>query len=424
MFWLSLTCATALALLLVCFATPIAELLHQPAFAPVLRWSTPILVLDSLSSLQGAQFRRELNFRPLAIRRTCATLLAGIVGVTAAVAGAGVYALIGSRVTAGVAGLILLWGQSRWRPSLVFSFASVKELLPYSSQSFGSSLLMLLNRRSDDLLVGSVLGPVALGFYTVAYRILTVLNNTVTAVIQRVVFPSFARLQAEPERRLKAFQRTTHAASLLGMPVFGGLAVLAPVIIPVLFGPQWRPSIPTMRVLAVVGLLQNILLFNNVVCRAAGKPGYNTFYLGLNALANVLGFALFVRQGIFAVALVLLVNTIALSPVSFVILRRVTNIHLSSYLAQFRAPVAAVCLASLLTLAVGATWPSAIETPLFLLTACAVFASGYLASLFLFDRKFIAEVLHYVFTMLPQRHRRNGLLHSFGSWLSRLQAAS
>ncbi len=415
-FWLSLGVSLLLAALLAISASQIATWLRQPAFAPVLRLSSPILVLNALAAIQEAQFRRDLRFRPLAIRRTCGNLIGGCCGVALGLAGAGVYALVGLHAMAVLTGVVLLWTQSTWRPSLVFSSSALKKLLPYSSHSFGSSLLTLVNRRSDDLIVGSFLGPVALGFYTVAHRILLVVESTVTLVVQRVAFPTFSRLQTQPERMVAAFQRTTHAASLLGVGIFTALAVQAPILIPVLFGPRWRASIAPMQVLAVVGLIQNILFFNNVLCRSVGKPGYNTFFLGLNAFANVLGFLFFARQGILAVAMVLLVNTIILSPISFLILRRITGIKLLSYFRQFAPPFGAALLASLLTLATRVAWHSFHETWGFLLFSTFVFGFTYSTLLLVFDRKFILELMRFAMSAIPKRLQSNIFVSSLSRW--------
>jgi len=414
-FWSGLTLNILLTGFLILSAGQIASWLHQPPFAPVLRWSSPILIVFSLAHIQETQFRRELNFRPSAIRRFSGNITGGCCGIILAFAGAGVWALVALGWVSALTGCVLLWHQSAWRPSSVFSTRAIKELLSYGSQSLGSSLLLIVNRRSDDFIVGSVLGAVALGFYTVAYRILLVLNYTITLVVQQVAFPALARLHPQPGRMLSAFRRTTHASSLLAFGVFTGVAVLAPVLIPVVFGPQWQPSVPTMRILAIVGLIQNILFFNDVLWRSMGRPGYTTFFFGLNAAANVVGFVVFARHGIFAVAMVLLVNTVALSPVSFVILKRLTGIHLLSYLRQFLAPFGAASLASLLTLAIGSRWNLPQQTARFLFLSTLVFGSSYMGLLVLFDHKFIRELIRFAMSAMPEAYQSN--ISQLRQWL-------
>ncbi|HTE89149.1 MAG TPA: lipopolysaccharide biosynthesis protein [Terriglobales bacterium] len=414
-FWSGLTLNILLSGFLIFSAGQIAFWLHQPRFAPVLRWSCPILIVLFLAGIQETQFRRELNFRPSAIRRFSGNIIGGCCGIILAFAGAGVYALVALSWASALTGCFLLWYQSAWRPSLVFSMRAIKELLPYGSQSLGSSLLLMVNRRSDGFIVGSVLGAVALGFYTVAYRILLVLNYTITLVVQQVAFPALARLHPQPARMLSAFRRTTHASSLLAFGVFTGVAVLAPVLIPVVFGAQWQPSIPTMRILAIVGLIQNILFFNDVLWRSMGRPGYTTFFFALNAVANVAGFLVFAHYGIFAVAIVLLVNTVALSPVSFMILKRLTGIHLLSYLRQFLAPFGAALLASLLTLAMVSHWNSPQQTLGFLFLSTLVFGSSYVSLLVLFDHKFIRELIQFAVSAMPAAYQSN--IFQLRQWL-------
>lgn len=420
-FWFCMACAVFLAAALVCLAGPISWWLGQPALVPFLRCGAPILLLDTLASVQEAQFRRELRFRPLAVRRTCANLVGGLFGIVAALAGAGAYALIGARAVTAFTGVLLLWTQSKWRPAFAFSFQLLKELLPYSTQTFGSAALAFVNGKTDDLIIGSVLGPIALGFYSVAYRMLLVLNTTVTAVVTRVTFPAFSRLQFEPTRLVNAFQRTTHAAALLSFPVFTGMALLAHIIIPIFFGVKWRPSIPSMQVLAIVGLFQNSIILNTVLCRALKRPGYNTVYLSVNAIANVSGFLLFVRQGILAVALVLLINTILLSPLSFIFVRKLTGLKLLPYLRQFRGAVLSSALAGLVLLALGRIWPAPRETWTFLALCMAVFGVAYAGSLLLFDRAFVRELLRFVSSSLPGRVKERRLFLLLDQCIARLR---
>jgi O-antigen/teichoic acid export membrane protein len=81
-----------------------------------------------------------------------------------------------------------------------------------------------LIRRSDDLLIGYYLGPTLLGFYTIGYQLLLVIIRLVTEVTNSVAFPTFSRIQNEPERMRRAFYSVTQYTSLFAFPVFIGLA--------------------------------------------------------------------------------------------------------------------------------------------------------------------------------------------------------
>ncbi|MEJ2558700.1 MAG: lipopolysaccharide biosynthesis protein [Anaerolineae bacterium] len=252
----------------------VAALFAEPRLAPILMWLSLSFVLSALSSTQSAILQRELAFKSLAARSLAATTVGGVAGISMAIAGFGVWSLVGQNLANGLAGAIVLWRASDWRPGFNLSRQHYKELFSFGVSVVGNNILKVLVRRSDDFLIGYFLGPTLLGYYTIGYRLLLVIIRLVTGIINAVAFPTFSRLQRDPKRMLRAFYNVTQYTSLLAFPVFSGLAALAPELVPALFGEKWAPSIPVMQVLALIGILQSVLFFNGSVMRASGKPSW------------------------------------------------------------------------------------------------------------------------------------------------------
>ncbi|PAP75959.1 lipopolysaccharide biosynthesis protein [Rubrivirga marina] len=339
-FWINVAtglAATALTLLL---AKPIAAGLGTPALEPILRALSPLFLLNSLNAVQTALMRRDLAFRSLAARTIGANIAGGVVGIGMAVAGYGVWSLVGQQLAAKAAEVALLWSMSQWRPGLGPSGRHARDLFGFSVHTVGISLLTFLSRHSDDLLIGYVLGPVALGYYTVAYRVLSTLLDVLTGVTRQVAFPVFSRLQQEPERLLRAFYSATRYTAFASFPTFFALAALAPEVIPVFFGPQWGPSVPVMMWLAVAGVLSSVTFFNGSVLVAVGKPSWSLFAMALSVVAAVVGFAVAVQWGIVAVAAAVAVRAYVFSPVSLWLIGRVLPLSGRAYVRQF-VPAAA-----------------------------------------------------------------------------------
>ncbi|HEU0214277.1 MAG TPA: oligosaccharide flippase family protein, partial [Jiangellaceae bacterium] len=123
-FWLSNAMGTGLALIMAASAGVVGELLGQPELAPVLRVLSLVLVLAALASVPQALLRRELAFRQIAIRGVAATLAGGAVGVGMAVAGWGVWSLVGQILANTVVGTAALWLACPWRPGRAVSRSS------------------------------------------------------------------------------------------------------------------------------------------------------------------------------------------------------------------------------------------------------------------------------------------------------------
>ena len=334
-FWLNVLTSILMTGGLIAVSGLLGVLFDDPRLGSVLRWLSITLILSGLSSTQISILQRKLAFREFAIRSMVANAVGGIVGIIMAFSGYGVWSLVGQDLASGVVRAIILWRSSDWRPGFKVSKSHYKELVTFGASIVGNNALTVLTKRSDDLLIGYFLGPTLLGFYTIGYQLLLIIIRLVTEVTNSVAFPTFSRIQHQPERMRKAFYKVTQYTSVFAFPVFIGLAVLAPEIVPAVFGEKWAPSIPVMQVLALIGVLQSVLFFNGSVIKASGKPSWQFGIMLLNTVCSVIAFLLVVRLGIVAVAAAFVTVGYLLAPVSYIAVRRLIQIDFRTYLWQF-----------------------------------------------------------------------------------------
>ena len=340
-FWISILTGGLLTIGNIAASPLVAEFFHEPRLAAVLSWLSLSYIVNALSTTQLAILQRNLQFKSLARRSLAATTIGGVFGIGMALAGFGVWSLVGQNLVRGVAAAIILWRSSDWRPGFNVTVQHYKELFNFGISVVGNNLLNVSIRHADDFLIGYYLGPTLLGFYTVGYRLLLIIIRLVTEITNTVAFPAFARIQNDPERMRRAFYKVTQYTSLLSFPIFIGLAVLSPEVVPVVFGAKWAPSIPVMQVLSMIGILQSVMFFNGSVLRASGKPNWELSIMTLNAIVSVIGFLISVQWGIVAVAASFVISGYVLAPVSYLAVRKVIQIQLKTYLGQYFAPLVA-----------------------------------------------------------------------------------
>ncbi len=380
-FWVNNAIGIALALVLIVLADVMTEPLGQPELAPVLRVLSTVFVFAALASVPQAILRRELAFRAIALRGLAATLIGGAVGVAMALAGAGVWSLVGQMVANAVVGTAILWAMCSWRPGRSVSAASLKHLLRFSGKIVGERLALFASRRSDDFLIGLVLGPVALGLYTIAYRILLILTETIIWTLEGVAFPLLSRLQNDTERRRRAFYGLTGSCFAVAVPSFLALAVLAPELTRVAFGPRWVDSIPVMQTLALVGIPHAPVYCNKAALNAAGRPEMSLRIAILTCVVNVIGFALVVRWGILAVATSYVVCGYLLFPVSVWAVIRALSLDASTYLRLFAAPLVSGLVMVVSVLGAKALLGDGATDPVRLAVSLVVAVTAYIAML-------------------------------------------
>ena len=248
-FWVNVSIGTLLTIIVVTAAGLVAAFLKEPDLVPVLRWLSFSFPLTALSSVQEAILTRELNFKALMLRSLLGIFSGGIAGVTMALLGFGVWALVGRQLIDAIVDVVVLWTMSRWRPGFRISLRHCKELFSYGINLIGFRIVNFFNRRSGEFLIGYLLGSVALGYYTIAYRIVLIFIEVMIGAIQKLAFPVFSRMQFDLKRLRQAYLEAIQLTSLVAFPVFLGLSVLAPEIIVVAFGEQWIPSISVMQIL-------------------------------------------------------------------------------------------------------------------------------------------------------------------------------
>lgn len=259
---------------------------------------------------------RGLHFRSYYLSSTIATIAASVLALGCGVAGLGVWALVVMMFSESLLAAILAWvfaiQAGVWRPSLGFDRRSFRDLIGLSSYVTASQLVAYGNNNGDNLIVGRALGATALGYYGFAYRLMILPLQRFGGIISQSAFPAMARVQDDPERLRSGYITATRYVAAVCFPITMGIAVTAPLAVPVVLGGQWRPAVPALQILALSGPLLSLNRLTDALFRAIGKANWN-FWLNLASLiVHIVAFLIGVRDGIRGVAVAFVVSTVAM----------------------------------------------------------------------------------------------------------------
>jgi O-antigen/teichoic acid export membrane protein len=344
-FWtaigLSLLVAAALALL----AGPISAGLGQKDLAPVLRLLALTLPIGAIQTTPASLMERSFEYKGLTIRQLIGVVGGGIVGVVLAFSGAGVYSLVWQAIATAVFSAMVLWRVSDWRPQASFSVRHFKELWGFGINVLGIEMISLINQQSDRFIVGAALGPTALGYYHIGLRIVSLAVETMTAVIAQVALPGFSRLQSDIRRLRRAFYMATRVSVTIAVPVFALLGVMAPLLIPLLFGARWSHSVPIMQVLAGLGALNAAAYFDRSALLAVGAGRAALSLTAIQATINIAAAIVTVRYGILWTAVGVTARQYVVWPMRIIALRSRIGLEVRVYLQPWiLATVAALAM--------------------------------------------------------------------------------
>lgn len=313
-FWISVGGGLAFTLVGIALAGPLASFYNEPEVKDLFRVLSLSFLVTAIGSVQSTLLIREMQFRSLELRVMASILVGAAVGLIAALAGYGAWAIILQQLAISVASTVMLWCLSPWRPHLRFSTESVRSLGRFSANVFGTRVLFYLNRNGDNMLVGRFLGPAALGAYSISYTIMLVPFNQIAGPVQEVLFPALSRMQDDRPAMAAAWIRANRIVGALSIPSLLGLLVVAPDFVQVVLGDKWAAATPVIQVLVWVGLLQSLQRLNSTILQACDVTGDLLRYSVIVTVASIAAFAVGLHWGIVGVAVAFAISSTIVEP--------------------------------------------------------------------------------------------------------------
>ena len=334
-FWTGIGLGTVLTLLLVGAAWPVATAFGEPQLRPILQALSITFLFIAIGSVPQALLARRLDFRSIAVATAIANLVATIVGVAFALSGLGVWSLVVQTILAGAVLAVIMFQRSGFRPGLNFSLARALSILRTGSAYAGNALADLFSQQSGSFAVGAVLGPVSLGVYAVASRILIILVEVLSLSVRAVAFPMFARVKEDPVALKRAYLAASRLSAAVSAPVYLLTLAVAPEAVVAAFGQKWRASVPIMQILCLFGPVYSVMVFNGSVLQALGRPRVVFKVTVISTLAQIVALALLAGRGVDWVAAIFVARLYVAAPIEMYIACRAIGI-------EFRRPFRAL----------------------------------------------------------------------------------
>lgn len=271
LFWANVLLGAALSGLVALSAPLVAMAYREPHLTPVLQMLGFSVLLGSLGVVPHSLLQRRLRFKVLARIEILALVAGGATGVSMAILGRGVWALVyQTLVTIGShSAMVLLCGA--FVPSLAFRRERLRGLRQYGLHLAGFDVVHWFTRNIDQLLVGVVLGVTALGYYALACRLLLHPIQGVSAVVSRVAVPIYARIRNDHARMRNAHLKLTGAVAMLMFPAMVGMVLVCQPMVVSFLGPEWLPMLPLIGIFALVGMLHCMGSTAAPIFRAKGR---------------------------------------------------------------------------------------------------------------------------------------------------------
>jgi O-antigen/teichoic acid export membrane protein len=266
---LGLLFGSAVTLLLFALSPFVAAYYREPAVLPVVLALALLPLVTSLQNIGVVAFRKELQFEREFRFQVTRKLVGFCVTIPLAYWLRSYWALIAGTLAAQTFATLYSYRLHPFRPRL--SLVERSGLMGFSKWLLLNNFVGFLKDRTPDLLIGRICGPRELGLYTISDELASMPTTELSAPINRALLPGFAKLSDQRDPLRTIYVGALSVLLLVAMPAAAGIFAIAPLMVPVVLGPNWIEAEPVIQILALSGAL---MVVQSSVCTLLVGTGH------------------------------------------------------------------------------------------------------------------------------------------------------
>lgn len=253
-------------------ADVIGQVMQMPQLASLLRVHAWLLVLQGLQSPAMALVAKSLNLR----LRVTMDLVRRVIEAGAIIALAlwlrNVWALLLGQLLGMCVGSLLSFWVAPFKPRLSLYGPAREYLWSYGKHLNVTTLCIFVVMSGGELMIGRMLGQGSLGLYQIALAIPLLLGVRATVLIHQISMPTYALLQQDRPGVIRVFELQMGLVGFIFIPLAAGVALFAPMIVPLAFGPQWLAIVDPLRVLCLYAVCAGYSSVMTALHYGANRP--------------------------------------------------------------------------------------------------------------------------------------------------------
>lgn len=272
-FGFHVTVSLVLYALLVAAAPFVARYYDEPVIAKIAPVLFLLLPLNALGVIQATLFTRHFRFARLSKLTFASSLAGGAVALVMALAGCGVWSLVGQRVAAMAVRTALFWLWGEWRVEGRFDRKALRAMAPFSLRLLSADLIASFYNNVAQLFIGKLYSVDLLGYFNQGQKLKELPVTSTVQAVQNVTYPAFLSIGGDRAKFVESLRQVISVVSFVLFPAMTGLIAVAPDLFAVLLGAKWMPTVPYFEILCLAGLFSplSIIASNILKVKSDGR---------------------------------------------------------------------------------------------------------------------------------------------------------
>jgi PST family polysaccharide transporter/lipopolysaccharide exporter len=253
----------------------VAPLVTTPLFGEatteLIRLYSPVFTIAGVMIVPLAMLQRRLEFNRIGLSEVISAAVTTVVSIVLALLGLDAEAFVLGSIAGIFAWAAVLLVFAGATPLPLWRRTEIREIATTGVPAAGAGLASIGSRNVDYAILGARLAPAQVGFYYRAFTIGVEYERKVSGIVSRIAFPVYSRTKDMLHLR-SVRQRIVRLNATLIFPLMVFFIVVAPVLMPWLFGERWTPAVVLAQILAVAGMAGTLKNTIDPLVLAAGRP--------------------------------------------------------------------------------------------------------------------------------------------------------
>ena len=202
------------------------------SFPSVVRAMSVLIVVKAISGVPNVFLDRELLIQRSLIPQLLRIVSMGAVSIGLASKGHGVWALVWGTIIAESLFALMIWRAARGTVRIEWTWRHTKSLVWGSKLLFLIGLMGFALQQGDVAIIGVLLTPRDVGYYTMAYTLIILVSKVVESAVFRVIYPVFCEKSGDLAELGRTYRFATLAITAVEAPIYFFLLFNAPVLVP------------------------------------------------------------------------------------------------------------------------------------------------------------------------------------------------
>lgn len=374
-------------------AGPLAAWFGEPQLAAVARSMAILPLLSGLGCAPNAATKRQMEFKPLAIRMISGVTCGGLVGILLTILGGGVWALVLQTIVQRGVSVAVLWRGSPLPFQLALSRRHWRDLSVFAWPLLISRAMTWTSSQLPRFILARNLTVAELGLFSLAARLSDIVVQVTLvprAAVARVELSHFAAESAGLELAVSKFLRWMSA---LCFPLSIGGAVLAPTLIHAWLNTKWLGAIVPAQALLLSSCAWVTFYGGGILLLARNQQRSEAAMSIAQTATVVLTTLVFGPYGLVAASVAMAIRPLLLVPLAAVLVRRNGHVSPRALLASQGCALCAAAGSGLLVLLVRERVETLLGNGFALVTLGAAGLATYAALLFMLQPQMLRQLL-------------------------------